>query len=143
MGQSNDDAASDASGDQTLGGDTVDIHDTTVISARPRRSASLRSDTRPLRVEVIGGVMDGLRGVVNGEELTLGRGEENLLVLALDPMVSGRHARLLRHDSMFYLEDVGSRNGTFVEDMKIEGRVPIQPGQHFSLGGTELEFMPR
>lgn len=123
--------------------DNVPSHDTVVISARPKLHATVSGDRRPLRVEVIGGVMDGLRGYVEGDELTLGRGEDNLLVLALDPMVSGRHARIFRDGKGFWIEDQGSRNGTFLGDDRVEGKAAIQPGELFSLGGTVLEFMPR
>ncbi|MCB0208006.1 MAG: FHA domain-containing protein [Anaerolineae bacterium] len=71
-------------------------------------------------------------------ELTLGRDESNDIVL-VDPKVSRLHARLECSDQGCVLIDVGSGNGTFVEEERIE-RVTLQSGCLIRLGRSNLRF---
>jgi len=117
---------------------TYDTPDTEVLPPEALREFSV-----PLAVEVVGGPMDGHRARVDGDALTLGRHLENDCALVLDPMVSGRHARIAREEGHYWLEDLESRNGTFFGDHRIDERVLITPGATLYVGQTRLEFMPR
>lgn len=97
-------------------------------------------DVHPIHLEVVGGPMDGLRMWSAKSPVTVGRGEENDLELGCDKRVSGRHAQIVREGKSFFLEDLGSRNGTLVGGHRIEARVPISPGATFQVGGTSIEF---
>lgn len=48
--------------------------------------------------------------------------------------ISRRHARLTVHDSGIRIADLGSTNGTFIEDRKLEGEQSLQVGQAFAFG---------
>src|SRR5690606_33578819 len=50
-----------------------------------------------------------------------------------DPSVSGRHARIFADGGRWFLEDLGSSNGTFVKGAKINGPVALSEGMRFSL----------
>jgi len=50
------------------------------------------------------------------------------------PAVSRRHARLIREGDGYVLEDLGSSNGTFVNDQKLMGRRPLKSGDQIRLG---------
>jgi len=66
-------------------------------------------------------------------------------VLILDRLVSRRHARLSFHNGRWYIQDVGSRNGTYVggEDIRGRGPVPVpDEGVEVLLGTTILELKP-
>lgn len=103
----------------------------------------VQEEVHSLRVEVLGGPMDGLSVSVNRADLAIGRGSANDLSLGLDPMVSTAHARIVREGQHYWLEDLGSRNGTFLGDQGVRERVLIGPGTTFTLGQTPVEFMPR
>jgi pSer/pThr/pTyr-binding forkhead associated (FHA) protein len=110
---------------------------------RPRPDLRIGSDQRvDIRLEVVGGPMDGVTARVSADELTIGRGVKNDLLLVHDPLVSARHARIVRDDGRFLLEDLGSQNGTYIGDQRIQERTLIGPGTVFILGSTCLEFMP-
>jgi pSer/pThr/pTyr-binding forkhead associated (FHA) protein len=94
-------------------------------------------------VEVVGGPMDGQNISVEGSVVTIGRTRDNDLSLGLDSAVSTRHARIVREHQHFWLEDLGSTNGTFVGDLRIRERTLIGPGTLFGVGKTRLEFQPR
>jgi len=74
-------------------------------------------------------------------DTTLGALPENDVVLA-DPLVSGRHARLRWDGAGWWLEDLGSTNGTLVNGQRL---VPltahkIAPGSQLHLGDMVLEL---
>ncbi len=96
-----------------------------------------------IHVEIVGGgAMDGQRARVEGSRLSLGRNPTNDLPLAQDPMISGLHARIVREGDHFWLEDLGSRNGVYIGDQRLEERALIGRGTTFTLGQTQVEFMP-
>ncbi|MEA2428825.1 MAG: hypothetical protein QOF37_2453 [Thermoleophilaceae bacterium] len=58
------------------------------------------------------------------------------IVLAADPEVSRRHAAIREHDGGLAIEDLGSTNGTFVNDERIEGVRALSNGDVVRLGNT-------
>jgi len=74
-------------------------------------------------------------------EITLGRNPDNTLVLAANS-VSKQHARLSFRDGDYYLEDLGSRMGTFVNKKRLSEHVPVrlQEGDQFSLFPYSFSF---
>src|SRR5512146_1390019 len=50
------------------------------------------------------------------------------------PAVSRRHARIELSAGMVSLEDLGSSNGTFVNGVKVEGKVKLKTGDRINLG---------
>jgi hypothetical protein len=118
------------------------LSSTQIVQVRPRPDHQIEPERVVfMHLEVIGGPMDGITTRVTEDELLLGRGVGCDLPLRLDPLVSTKHARIVREGQSFYLEDLGSRNGTYVGERRIEGRMLIGPGSIFVLGNTCLEFM--
>jgi pSer/pThr/pTyr-binding forkhead associated (FHA) protein len=75
-----------------------------------------------------------------GDELTVGRGSGCGIVLADDHYVSTVHARVFRRDGTLHVEDLGSRNGTFVNDHRIDGPTPLRRGDRVKFGSTTGEI---
>ena len=50
--------------------------------------------------------------------------------------MSRRHAVVRALDGGLAVEDLGSTNGTFVNDTRIDGIAPLQPGDHVRFGNT-------
>lgn len=73
---------------------------------------------------------------------TIGRDSDCDLILATAG-VSRRHARLHIAGSDLYIEDSGSRNGTYLNGSRIEGRVPVQHNDTLQMGGYEFTFRYR
>jgi Inner membrane component of T3SS, cytoplasmic domain len=76
---------------------------------------------------------------LNGTPLLLGRAQDADLVLE-DDYVSGRHARLFPQGSRWFLEDLGSTNGTFVSGNPLSRTVAVDPGTPIRIGKTVLEL---
>lgn len=71
---------------------------------------------------------------------TFGRSDDNNFVLP-DRWISRNHAMLQYMDNgEFYLIDLGSRNGTFVNGRRVNIPVILSSGDRLTLGQTELEF---
>ena len=73
-----------------------------------------------------------------GDEVTLGRAP-GCGVSVPDATVSQLHARLFRRDGKLYLEDLGSTNGTFLNEARVSGPVPLKRGDRIKVGSTLLE----
>ncbi|MGD0574909.1 MAG: FHA domain-containing protein [Anaerolineales bacterium] len=69
----------------------------------------------------------GERFLIPPEGLLIGRGKECDVVIS-DRKVSRRHARLIRDGSDTRVEDLGSKNGTWVNGNPVEGRQPLRDG---------------
>ncbi|MGA7651530.1 MAG: FHA domain-containing protein, partial [Terracidiphilus sp.] len=57
------------------------------------------------------------------------------------PMVSWRHARLTRTEQGMFVEDLNSRNGTYLDGVRITGRVLAKPGQEIGLGSFRFQLL--
>lgn len=78
--------------------------------------------------------------LVGGNCWTIGRSEDNNFVLH-DRWISRNHAMLqCMETGEFYLIDLGSRNGSFVNGRRVSIPVTLQNGDHLTFGQTELDF---
>ena len=84
-----------------------------------------------------------LNGPEDGKELTrtlpvvFGRYLESDVAVPYDALASRRHAQLAFADDDVMLEDLGSRNGTFLlTGQPVVTPTPIQPGTLFRVGGV-------
>ena len=75
------------------------------------------------------------------EELTIGRGPDNDFQLG-DDFSSARHARLFRRGSEWFVEDLDSRNGTFVQGMRIDQPERVSVGTDIKMGRTIVRLVP-
>ncbi|HEX7252229.1 MAG TPA: SpoIIE family protein phosphatase [Thermoanaerobaculia bacterium] len=71
---------------------------------------------------------------------TIGRSSMNDLPIA-DKMLSRQHARIVREggDGGLLIEDLGSRNGTFVNGEKLVSQQPLKSGDRITVGGVTLK----
>ncbi|MHB8625549.1 MAG: FHA domain-containing protein [Aggregatilineales bacterium] len=76
--------------------------------------------------------------------LTIGRRDTCNVTLSYDTQVSRLHARLIydARDTEFFLEDAGSRNGTFLGTTRVRERVTLESGELFRIGRTWLRIEP-
>jgi pSer/pThr/pTyr-binding forkhead associated (FHA) protein len=74
-----------------------------------------------------------------GAEVTVGRAGGCAISLPEDTFVSSLHARVFATDSQVLVEDLGSTNGTFVNQAKVTAVVPLNRGDRLRVGNTILE----
>jgi diguanylate cyclase (GGDEF)-like protein len=115
------------------------------VERRARRETPLAvvRTTAPHRdratLTVLGGADPGCVVALDHEETTLGRCSTATVSID-DPSISRRHARVVRtRDGHHLLQDLGSRNGTFVNGRSVTG-VRLRSGDRVQLG-PELVFL--
>lgn len=72
---------------------------------------------------------------LTGEPLSIGRSREADIPL-LDDKVSRVHCGIRLSDGEFYLKDLKSRNGTFVNGQRVEDTVKLKAGDRIQIGST-------
>lgn len=70
---------------------------------------------------------------------TIGR-HPNQNIQVLDRIVSKEHAIITFSENAYWIQDIGSRNGTFVNEDKIPGRTKLVDGSVICLGETTMTF---
>jgi hypothetical protein len=86
-----------------------------------------------MRITIVKGA-DGER-VSEFDEQAIVLGREGTMKLT-DRTVSKRHARLRRNGSAWYVEDMGSRNGTFINNTRVVEPRPVNDGDRLKIGST-------
>jgi len=82
------------------------------------------------------------------DAFTVGRPEHHADVALMDNYVSNRHARFLPEDGEWFVEDLGSTNGTWLRasalngGLRLRGRVRITQGDKVIVGRTTLILVP-
>jgi pSer/pThr/pTyr-binding forkhead associated (FHA) protein len=73
--------------------------------------------------------------------ISVGRADKATIRLA-DTYASQQHARLVEHSGGWMIEDLGSTNGTFVNERRVESLTPVKAGDKVRIGTTTLELRP-
>lgn len=81
----------------------------------------------------------GMSYRVADQAVTIGREPSNTVVLS-DMLVSRKHARIMKRGEKFVIEDLGSVNGTFVNNEPVT-RHDLKIGDTITLGRTSLGFL--
>src|SRR5436305_6321186 len=76
---------------------------------------------------------------LTGETTVLGREAVCDIVLPRST-ISRRHARIVRDDDGFYIQDLNSLNRTFVGSRKIDGHCRLQGGEHIQIDDFLMSF---
>lgn len=107
----------------------------------PRRVLMSQRGNRkaPTQLVVTAGALAGTRISLDGRPILLGRADDSTLVLD-DDYASTRHARLGFQDNDWFLEDLGSTNGTYLDRAKVTGPTRVPPGVPIRIGKTVIEL---
>jgi diguanylate cyclase (GGDEF)-like protein len=82
----------------------------------------------------------GRRYVLDEEELSIGRDDDNHIVVDLDN-VSRNHAKISARHGRFYVSDMGSTNGTYLNDEEVTEEAPLRSGDFVKVGGAIFKFL--
>jgi pSer/pThr/pTyr-binding forkhead associated (FHA) protein len=101
--------------------------------------APLRRRGSPTHVAVVEGANAGDRAELDDAPLLIGRGPDAAIRLD-DDYVSTRHARIAASDDQWFVEDLGSTNGTYVGSARITQPTTLTLGSQVRIGKTILEL---
>jgi pSer/pThr/pTyr-binding forkhead associated (FHA) protein len=93
----------------------------------------------PSSAVIIEGPDTGRSAPLQGAPVTFGRGDDCTLPLA-DEYISTQHARLRFHEGQWYVEDLGSTNGTYIGNDRLTRSTPVNVKSRFRLGKTVVEL---
>lgn len=101
--------------------------------------ADLDDDFEPrLLVERAAGHESGIAYDLRGGA-TLGRGDVEIRLE--DPFASSRHARISCQGRVVVIEDLGSTNGTYLNDQPLTGPQPLHEGDVVRIGDSEFSYL--
>jgi pSer/pThr/pTyr-binding forkhead associated (FHA) protein len=107
--------------------------------ARPQQQGRKKKGT-PKTLVVTEGALAGTKVSLGSAGVTIGRAPDSTLVLD-DDYASTRHARIApNEDGSWFVEDLGSTNGTYVGRARINGPTPVAVGSAVRIGKTVLEL---
>jgi len=98
-----------------------------------------KRDAVPRRLVVTTGPLRGTTVPLTTSAVLIGRAPSCTLVLD-DDYSSSRHARIYPENGQWYVEDLGSTNGTFVGRQKIAEPTPVTIGSQVKVGQSTLEL---
>lgn len=75
-----------------------------------------------------------------GDELTLGRSSSNNIIIK-DPYISKNHFRIIKDEENFFIEDLKSSNGTYLNGEKLEDVAILKNNDHIRTGEIEFIFL--
>ncbi len=113
-----------------------------VASVPPRAAAvpgKKRKQRGPRTLVVTAGPLTGTKITLSDQPILIGRADDSTLVLT-DDFASSRHARLTNRGGQWYVEDLGSTNGTYLDQQRVQGPLLVSPGQPIRIGQTALEL---
>src|SRR5437588_10464929 len=87
----------------------------------------------------LNGLNQGSQCELVGDRIVFGRIADCQVVINA-PAVSREHAVLTKIGDKFYLEDMSSRNGTEVDNVKIKARTQLKDGSKIGICGNVMEF---
>ena len=108
---------------------------------RPAAPTTGGARTRAQQLVVVDGPLAGRSFQLGSAPVMLGRSPEATIPLE-DDYASGRHARLFAQGSTWFLEDLGSTNGTYLQDQRLSRATVVDPGARFRVGRTVMELRP-
>jgi hypothetical protein len=77
-----------------------------------------------------------------GDGAIMGRGDQAEIRLE-DPFASSRHAKLTPQGGIVVLEDLGSTNGTYLNEELLSGPQPLHQGDRVRIGDSEFTYADR
>nr|WP_221935551.1 FHA domain-containing protein [Janibacter cremeus] len=134
----------------------TDLFGTRVVNRRPAPAKKKPKGTRgpagasagprpprnprvPTHLVLTTGPLTGTSLPLRDSGVLIGRNPECSLVLD-DEFASGRHARIIRAEDGWYVEDLGSTNGTFLGQYRVGDPVPVETGTAIRIGRTVIEL---
>jgi len=109
--------------------------------AKAKPAAKTRKPSRgiPTKLQIIDGPNAGQSVPLGDTPILLGRGTDAAIRLD-DDYVSTRHARFATNGEQWFVEDLGSTNGTYLGSQRITTPIPIGLGIQVRLGKTIVEL---
>ncbi|MEJ5998019.1 FHA domain-containing protein FhaB/FipA [Corynebacterium sp. H130] len=111
-------------------------------AAGPATKPTFKAKGQPRLLTIVDGPLTGSHlDISTLQEITMGRSNDADFTVG-DDYASGRHARLFRRGHDWFVEDLASRNGTYLGGMRIDQPEKVQVGSDIKIGRTTVRLEP-
>jgi hypothetical protein len=117
----------------------VPADNTSMYAASSVRDGEVEDFEPRLLVERAPGHQAGTAYEIPDGGATLGRGDVEIQLE--DPFASAHHARVSRQGYVLVIEDLGSTNGTYLNEEPLDGPQPLHPGDRIRIGDSEFSYL--
>lgn len=104
-----------------------------------RTGAVTTTESTAAHLTVTAGVLKGSSVPLGSSPIVVGRSPTCTLVID-DDYCSARHCRIFPDGDAWYIEDMGSTNGTWLGNQRVDDPIKFERGDVVRLGSTELEL---
>lgn len=104
-------------------------------------SSTIANISQNKKLEVLSGPMDGLIFTIQEDSVIIGREKDHDISLPLDILISRSHARITFEEEKYWLEDLGSKNGTLLGGELVNDKIEVLPGSIFKIGLSEMRLI--
>jgi len=123
-----------------MGGDDSTIILTDIKKALA--STEEESSNKPACLLGVGGVLNGTIFDLTQKEITIGRQATNTITLEFQGISRNHFMLNIEPTGGYSIIDNGSRNGTYLNNRKLEDRIPLAKGDIIKLGNIALKYIP-
>ena len=110
--------------------------------AKDSKESNIRKNTGITKARYLaftGGTLAGNSIKLDGQPILLGRSADCTVPLQ-DSYASNRHARIYHNDGQWFIEDLNSTNGTYIDSKRLTVAQPFKPGMTVRIGQTTMEL---
>lgn len=105
-------------------------------------TADKEAESKPAALLVVGGALNGTIFNLDQDLVSAGRNPDNSIPLEFNG-ISRYHFRITAHLENHMISDAGSKNGTYVNNKKIEGEYTLRKGDIVKIGIIALKYLPK
>jgi diguanylate cyclase (GGDEF)-like protein len=119
--------------------------DTTIVLTDIRaalQASEKEAQQKPAALLVVGGDLNGTIFDLNEKVTSIGRNADNQIALEFNG-ISRYHFKLHQSGEGHILEDAGSKNGTYLNNKKVEALTPLAKGDIIKVGSIALKYLPK
>jgi pSer/pThr/pTyr-binding forkhead associated (FHA) protein len=111
----------------------------TIFDRKPQAATIIEKPQGAATLRAVSGTDSGRVYNLPASDLKIGRDSTNFIVLQ-DGKASREHSKLLYNGGVWMLIDLGSANGTYLNNLPVTGQFPINDGDTIRIGDTNLQF---
>lgn len=113
-------------------------NNTTIIDNSDKKKKSSFLNNRGV-ILILSSNFLGKSFVIDKERTIIGRGNEADIIIS-DPLVSKTHCAIIVEEDKFFIEDLGSKNFTFLNGKIVKKKTQLFYGDRIIIGDTILRF---
>src|SRR6478609_2426419 len=136
----------DSNSNSSSSGNSADLMEKTAVirgDAETLKKELAKAKEQAACLIIIRGQPQGHRYFLTQPEMTIGR-DPTTEIAPADQSISRRHAKIHQVDNQVTITDLGSSNGTFVNDKKIEPGIPVtlEKEDMIKMGNFIFKYLP-